>query len=898
MHPSALEFGSIFFETYCKDRVDIVIVDVGSQDVNGSLRDVSPNNAKYIGVDFVSGKNVDIILNDPYKLPFENGSVDVVVCSSVFEHSQFFWVLFLEIMRILKPDGLFYLNVPSNGYIHRYPVDCWRFYPDSALALVAWAVRNGFHPALLESFVGEKKSLSIEHDAWNDFVAIFVKDRKYQDVHKLRVVSSLPEYSNAYCDNGFIDPKPSLFTDDFLIISDQSDEIANLNQVVREREVEIANLNQVVREREVEIANLNQVVEVQVAEIRSFVNSNSWKLTLPFRFGGRLIRRFRYFVMSGLLAFLNNCGLKKIFNKITQYNRTEAFDFSKNNITNENYSEWIARSEMFDDVSEAVKKIENFPSKPLISIIFIVTNPKFEWLTESIESVLNQTYSNWELCIFNESSNDQLILDALNRYANQDKRINVIFGSERTSTSSAFNSALSSTKGNWVAILNNEDTLSPHALYYVVEGINQNSGIRLIYSDEDNIDKFGRRFNPYFKTDWNLDLFYSQNMFSNLGVFRTDILVEVNGFRGGYEGSQVYELVLRCIELLQANQIHHLPRVLYHNRIDFEAEAYLTKFEPCGNANGVIALNEHFHRINTNARAELVDNGYRVRYALPSKLPLVSLIIPSKNGLKLIRNCVDSILQKTSYQNYEIIIIDNGSDEQAVFDLYERFQLDSRVRVIHDKRPFNYSQLNNTAVNSARGEVIGLLNNDLVVISPDWLSEMVSFAMQERIGAVGAKLLYPNDTLQHGGVVLGIGEFAGHSHRGFPKNHLGYKGRMSLISGFSAVTGACLIVRKELYEKLGGLNEDKLAIACNDVDFCLRLRELGLANVWTPYAELYHHESASRGYEDTPSKKARFKEELAYMKQRWGIHLRKDPAYNPNLTSENENFGISTRAYS
>ena len=272
---------------------------------------------------------------------------------------------------------------------------------------------------------------------------------------------------------------------------------------------------------------------------------------------------------------------------------------------------------------------------------------------------------------------------------------------------------------------------------------------------------------------------------------------------------------------------------------------------------------------------------------------MVSLIIPTKNGLHLLRKCVEGILEKTTYPNYEILIVNNGSDDPTILQYLDKLQIDNRVRVVHDDRPFNYSALNNAAVKLANGTVVGLLNNDLEVISPDWLSEMVSIAMQPGIGAVGAKLWYPNETLQHGGVLLGIGGVANHAHLNILRNMHGYFARASLAQSFSAVTAACLVIQKKIYDQVDGLNETDLQIAFNDVDFCLRIREKGYRNVWTPYAELYHHESATRGYEDTPEKQARFAKEVQYMQECWSELLLNDPAYSPNLTLDYVDFSLA-----
>lgn len=308
---------------------------------------------------------------------------------------------------------------------------------------------------------------------------------------------------------------------------------------------------------------------------------------------------------------------------------------------------------------------------------------------------------------------------------------------------------------------------------------------------------------------------------------------------------------------------------------------------------GERAINEHFNRLGVEASAQFIGHGYRVRYALPTPPPLVSLIIPTRNGLKFIRQCIGSIIEKTTYPNYELLVVDNGSDDPEVLSYFDSQSSDPRIRIIRDDRPFNFSALNNSAVAIANGELIDLVNNDIEVISPDWLTEMASHALRPEAGAVGARLWYPNDTLQHGGIILGIAGWAGHAHKGFSKGSFGYFGRMALISGFSAVTAACLVVKKSVYEQVGGLNERDLKIAYSDVDFCLRLQQAGYRNIWTPYADLYHHESVTRGYEDTPEKQARFAEELNYMRQTWGKLLETDPSYSPNLTLDHEDFSYA-----
>ncbi|MHB1676688.1 MAG: glycosyltransferase [Sulfuriferula sp.] len=573
--------------------------------------------------------------------------------------------------------------------------------------------------------------------------------------------------------------------------------------------------------------------------------------------------------------------------------RAQAMDFSED--ARNDYDEWIrCYDTLTDEIRIAMKtRLLGFAHKPLISVVMSVYNSKPEWLIKAIESVRKQIYPHWELCIADNASSDPTLHPILERYAKQDARIKVVFREQNGHIAAASNSALELAVGEWVALLEHDDLLAEHALFWVAEAINQNTDARLIYSDEDKIDGTDRRFAPDFKCDWDVDFFYSHNLITHLGIYSAELLKQMGGFRPGFEGAQDYDLALRCIEHIATNQIHHIPRVLYHWRMHPESTVPPVAAKPYAVQAGVRALNEHYQRRKISAQAELMHHGYRVHYTLPEKPPLVSLIIPTRNGLQLIRQCVDSILEKTTYPNYEILIVDNGSDDSATLQYLSNLAANSRVTIIRDDSPFNYSALNNAAVKLAQGEVLGLLNNDLEVISPEWLFEMVSIALQPQVGAVGAKLWYPNNTLQHGGVIVGIGGVAGHAHKHLSQGRCNEVSRANLIQGLSAVTAACLVIRKATYEKVGGLNDTDLHIAFNDVDFCLRVRAAGYRNIWTPYAELYHHESATRGYEDTPEKQARFYKEIQYMKHCWGETLLKDPFYSPNLTVDYEDFSLA-----
>lgn len=560
------------------------------------------------------------------------------------------------------------------------------------------------------------------------------------------------------------------------------------------------------------------------------------------------------------------------------------------------YTEWIRRYDTLTDEIRAIirMRIEEFTHKPLISVVMPTYNTEPQWLAQAIDSVLKQLYPNWELCIADDASSDPRVREVLERYARENARIKIVFRKTNGHISAASNSALQLASGEYIALLDHDDLLSEHALFWLADAIVHNPDVQLIYSDEDKIDTSGRRSDPYFKCDWNQDLFYSHNMICHLGVYRTEMVRTLGGFREGYEGAQDYDLALRCIERIDPRHIVHIPRVLYHWRMHPGSTAAGRGAKPYALEAGEKAINEHLQRRGIAGRIEpLVElRMYRVHYDLPHLLPMVSLIIPTRNGSQLIRQCIDSILKKTTYPNYEILIIDNGSDDAKTVDYFRSLEADLRIRLIRDDQPFNFSALNNAAAKLARGELIGLVNNDIEVISPSWLSEMVSHALRPDVGAVGARLLYPNGTVQHAGVILGVGGVAGHAHKHLARNLNGYFCRARLIQSLSAVTAACLVIRKEIFEKMGGFNED-LQVAYNDIDFCLRVREAGYRNIWTPYAELYHHESATRGYENTPGKQIRFEKEAQYMKQRWGELLIYDPAYSPNLTLELQDFSFA-----
>ena len=450
--------------------------------------------------------------------------------------------------------------------------------------------------------------------------------------------------------------------------------------------------------------------------------------------------------------------------------------------------------------------------------------------------------------------------------------------------------------GEYAVLFGQEDLLTPDALYWIALEIIKHPDSALIYTDEDIINEKNKRFDPYFKCDFNYFLFLTHNFIGNFAAYKISLLKEIADLQYGYHQYQNYELALRIIEHLDYSRIRHIPKVLYHRR----KREYNSGLSQDSNAINQItalkAVNEHLQRKGISAIAEPAPEATgmnRIRYRLPSKPPSVDIIILTRDKPALLHNCIQSILDKTTYPCYTITVIDNGSAEKETYDLFTILNNQPHISIIRDDSEFNYSKINNKAVINSGAEFVCLMNNDIEIITGDWLEEMVGHGLQKNVGAVGARLWYPNKTLQHGGIILGIKGVAGHAFKNIERGQSGYYYRACLQQEFSAVTAACMLVHKHHYISVGGLDEINLTIAFNDVDFCLKLREKGLRNLWTPYAEMYHHESASRGSENTKEKKSRIKKEIMFMKQKWAKELQLDPAYNPNLSLESEHFSLS-----
>ena len=539
------------------------------------------------------------------------------------------------------------------------------------------------------------------------------------------------------------------------------------------------------------------------------------------------------------------------------------------------------------------EQIAEFHYSPLISILLPVYNSNLKWLRRAISSVQQQFYPRWELCIVDDASTDRRLWPFLQKCARRDKRIKLMRRTENGHISAASNDALRLATGDFVALLDHDDELASTALYLVALALNKNPDLQLLYSDEDKLDAQNRRTEPYFKSDWNPELFLAQNFVSHLGVYRTDLVRRVGGFRVGFEGSQDYDLTLRCIEEIQPKQIEHLPWVLYHWRAGDQSTASCATAKPYAQEAARRAVQEHLDRRGIEGTVVPSLGVYlQTKYALPTERPMVSIVIPTRDQASSLKRCVYSIFEKTDYPAYELIVLDNESYDSEALEFLAELKKRDGVRVERIDDAFNYSRLNNHGVELSRGSFVALLNNDVEVLHADWLTEMVSRAMQPKVAMVGARLWYPNGTIQHGGVILGAGGIAGHAHVGLRRDEPGYFARAHLAQDVSAVTTACALVKREVYLQVGGFDEN-LAVTFNDIDFCLRLREAGYRIVWTPYAELIHHESASRGFDNSAPKQMRFLAEVDYMKSKWGDILQRDPFYNPNLSLDENLFTLA-----
>jgi GT2 family glycosyltransferase len=558
------------------------------------------------------------------------------------------------------------------------------------------------------------------------------------------------------------------------------------------------------------------------------------------------------------------------------------------------YDNWVKQ---FDTLTAADRvaiatHISRFRNPPLISVLVPLYNTPENFLRRCIESVTEQIYTNWELCLVDDASPSTHVARVCTEYVSRDNRIKFERREINGHISAATNSALELASGDFVALLDHDDELAAHALYMIAAELDADPNLDLIFSDEDKIDERGHRFDPWFKTDWNYDLMLSQNAVVHVAVYRRTILQDIGGFRSGFDGSQDYDVTLRFSERTTPERIRHIPFILYHWRAASGSVALAETEKTYPYEAAARAIQEHLDRLGKAARVSLEAHlgYYRVRWVLPTEPPRVTIIIPTRDKVDLLRVAIHSILDKTHYRNFDILVVNNRSQQRRTLEYFSEVARLRNVLVVDYAEPYSFAALNNWAAKQTDAPVLAFLNNDVEVITPAWLTEMVSHALRPEVGAVGAKLFYPNGTIQHAGVVVGIGGLAGHPHVGLPRDTLGYFGRAACVQQFSAVSAACMVMRREVFLEVGGFDEKNFAIAFNDVDIGLRLWRARYSIVWSPYAQLFHHESASLGSPSGEERRNQFLAESSNFKRIWAKAIAHDPFYNPNLTNMGGDF--------
>lgn len=558
------------------------------------------------------------------------------------------------------------------------------------------------------------------------------------------------------------------------------------------------------------------------------------------------------------------------------------------------YQKWIVRHLPGPKELERQRR-EKFDFQPKISIVIPLYKTQEKYLRQLVETIKEQTYPNWELCLSDGSGANSPIAGLLESLAASDERIKVVSHEESLQISENTNAAIEIATGDYIAFADHDDELTPNALFECVKALNKNRDVKVLYSDEDKMSMDGHKFfQPHFKPDYNPDLLCTVNYICHLFVVDRKVIEQVGTLRKEFDGAQDYDFIFRCIEAVSPEEICHVPKILYHWRCHEESTAENPESKTYAFESGKRAIEEHYRR--TGIDAEVYQGEflglYRTRFHRDHD-PLISIIIPNKDHIDDLKRCMDSIDQKSTYKNYEYIIVENNSTDDATFQYYKKLEAENpKAHVVYWDKEFNYSAINNYGAAFAKGEYLLLLNNDTEIINEDCLEELLGYCMRSDVGAVGARMYYEDYTIQHAGVVIGFGGIAGHCFVLQPRGTTGYCHRIICAQDYSAVTAACMMVKREAFDKVGGLTEE-LAVAFNDIDFCMKLREAGYLIVYNPYAELYHYESKSRGMEDTPEKQLRFSREVNCFRRKWERELLKgDPYYNPNLTLNNTDCSL------
>ena len=550
----------------------------------------------------------------------------------------------------------------------------------------------------------------------------------------------------------------------------------------------------------------------------------------------------------------------------------------------------MEKNKLTENEIENQKKYK-FDFSPKISIVVPMYNTNEIFFKELVESLESQTYFNWELCLADGSENQN---EVLKKYYENNEKIKYKFLNSNKGISENTNAAIGLATGDYIGFLDHDDLLSQDALYEVVKAINENEKVEFIYSDEDKIDQTGERFEPYFKPDYSPETLSCNNYITHFVVVKKELIEKVGKLNSEFDGAQDFDFVLRATN--EAKNILHISKILYHWRVHRDSTANVADSKPYAYEAGKRVVEAHMKRIGKNVKVEDgqdVPGIYKIKYEIENS-PKVSILIPNKDNVNLLKTCIDSILKLTTYKNYEIIIIENNSEKKETLEYYNEISKNEKIRIINSGiKEFNYSKIINFGVKNSEGNLILQLNNDTKVLTPDWLEHMVGYAQNKEIGAVGARLYYEDKTIQHAGIIVGLSGIAGNSLVNLPYGKHAYFGREAATRNVAAVTGACMLCRRKLYEEVGYMDEENFKVAFNDVDFCLKLLEKGYRNIYNPYSELIHYESKSRGYEYTKSKEERFNKEAENFKLKWKKFIDYDPYYNINFSRKTCNYDIN-----
>ena len=594
---------------------------------------------------------------------------------------------------------------------------------------------------------------------------------------------------------------------------------------------------------------------------------------------GQIFKRLTPYNIKKGIRYLKHYGVRGFYARLLER-------FEEREVE---YQEWYEKNKPSEEELARQRK-KKWKEPMTISVLVPAYRTPEVFLRQMIESVLNQTYPHLELCIADGSGENISVEKVVKEYQAKDQRVRYQRLEKNEGIAGNTNAAIRMATGDYLALFDHDDLLAPNALFEVASTIEKDKA-DVVYTDEDKVTSdLKEHFQPHFKPDFNPDLLCSNNYICHLFVVKRSLALKLGGQDPAYDGAQDYDFIFRCTE--EAEKIVHIAKILYHWRVHQASTADNPTSKMYAFDAGKRAIEAHLQRIGAKAEvSHTKDLGfYRVKYQVQGN-PKVSIVIPNKDEKETLKKCLESIWQKTTYSNYEIILVENNSTTREIRDYYQELDGKNGVRVVYWDKEFNYSAINNFGISYAKGEYILCLNNDITVISPEWMEELLANCQRPEVGIVGARLYYPDNTIQHAGIVLGMGGCAGSLFVGLARSRGGYLHKAALQQDLSAVTAACFMVKKEAFEKVGGF-EEKLAVAFNDVDFCLKVRHAGYLVVYDPYAELYHHESKTRGYENTEAKKRRFQEEIEYMRCHWMPDILRDPYYNENLSLKASDYSL------